>query len=74
MNAVEEEWEKMRIAYQIRYARMYKKVKENEINTDNHGALLEMSYVLITIFGLTKKQVKQVERNDGLTDEDIESN
>ncbi len=74
MNAVQEEWEKMRIAYQIRYARMYKKVKENEINTDNHGALLEMSYVLITIFGLTKKQVKQVERNDGLTDEDIESN
>lgn len=74
MNAVQEEWEKMRITYQIRYARMYKKVKENEINTDNHGALLEMSYVLITIFGLTKKQVKQVERNDGLTDEDIESN
>ena len=74
MNAVQEEWEKMRIAYQLRYARMYKKVKENEINTDNHGALLEMSYVLITIFGLTKKQVKQVERNDGLTDEDIESN
>lgn len=74
MNAVQKEWEKMRIAYQIRYARMYKKVKENEINTDNHGALLEMSYVLITIFGLTKKQVKQVERNDGLTDEDIESN
>ena len=74
MNAVQEEWEKMRIAYQIRYARMYKKVKENEINTDNHGALLEMSYVLITIFELTKKQVKQVERNDGLTDEDIESN
>ena len=74
MNAVQEEWEKMRIAYQIRYARMYKKVKENEINTDNHGALLEMSYVLITIFGLTKKQVKQVERNDELTDEDIESN
>ena len=30
--------------------------------------------ILITIFGLTKKQVKQVERNDGLTDEDIESN
>ena len=34
MNAVQKEWEKMRIAYQIRYARMYKKVKENEINTD----------------------------------------
>lgn len=54
------------------YARMYKKVKENEINTDNHGALLEMSYVLITVFGLTDKQVKEVERNDGFTNVDID--
>ena len=58
-------------AYQIRYARMCKKVKEDESNTDNHGALLEMSYVLITVFGLTAKQVQEVERNGGLTDDDI---
>lgn len=73
MNAVQEEWEKMRIAYQIRYARMYKKVKENEINIDNHGALLEMSYVLIKVFGLTNKQVQEIEKNDGLTNADIEA-
>lgn len=73
MNAEQEEWKKMRIAYQFRYARMYKKVKKNEINTDNHGALLEMSYVLILVFGLTDKQVKEIERNDGLTDADIEA-
>lgn len=72
MNAVQEEWEKMRIAYQIRYARMCKKVKEDESNTDNHGALLEMSYVLITVFGITQKQVQEIERNDGLTDADME--
>ncbi len=71
MNAVQEEWKKMRTAYQIRYARMCKKVKEDESNTDNHGALLEMSYVLITVFGLTAKQVQEVERNGGLTDDDI---
>lgn len=53
--------------------KQYKKVKENEINTDNHGALLEMRYVLITVFGLTDKQVKKIERNDGLTDVDIET-
>ena len=53
MNAVQEEWKKMRIAYQIRYAKMYKKVTDNEFNTDNHGALLEMSNVLIEVFGLT---------------------
>ena len=40
----------MRIAYQIRYAKMCKKAKEDESNADNHGALLEMSYVLITVF------------------------
>lgn len=72
MNAVQEEWEKMRIAYQIRYARMCKKVKEDESNTDNHGALLEMSYVLITVFGITQKQVQEIERNGGLTDADME--
>lgn len=32
-----------------------------------------MRYVLITVFGLTDKQVKKIERNDGLTDVDIET-
>lgn len=72
MNTVQEEWEKMRIAYQIRYAKMCKKVKEDESNTDNHGALLEMSYVLITVFGMTQKQIQEIERNGGLTDADME--
>ena len=71
MNAVQEEWEKMRIAYQNRYAKMRKKIKKNEFNIDNHGALLEMSYVLITVFGLTDKQVQEIERNDGFTNTDI---
>lgn len=35
------------------------------VNGDKYS-LLEMSYVLITVFGLAKKQVKQVEKNDGL--------
>ena len=73
MTKVQNAWENMRIAYQIRYARMCKKVKENEFNTDNHGALMEMSYVLIEVFGLTSKQVEEVERNGGLTDADIET-
>ena len=45
MNKVQEEWEKMRIAYQCRYAKIYKKAKD-EFNTDDHGMLIEMSYVL----------------------------
>ena len=72
MNAVQEEWEKMRIAYQIRYVRMNRKVPRGEFNTDNHGALLEMRYVLIEVFGLTDKQVQEIERNDGLTNADLE--
>lgn len=71
MNAVQEEWEKMRIAYQIRYAKMCKKIKKNEFNISNHGVLLEMSYVLIEVFGLTDKQVQEIERNNGLTNADI---
>lgn len=73
MTKAQNAWENMRIAYQIRYARMCKKVKENEFNTDNHGSLMEMSYVLIEVFGLTSKQVEEVEKNGGLTDVDIET-
>ena len=73
MNKVQEEWEKMRIAYQCRYAKMYKKAKD-EFNTDNHGMLIEMCYVLISVFGLTSKQVEEIEKNDGLTNKDLETN
>lgn len=72
MTKVQSAWKDMRICYQNRYAKMCKKVKENEFNTDNHGALLEMSYVLHEVFGLTDKQVDEVERNGGLTNADIE--
>lgn len=71
MNAVQKAWDKMRIAYQIRYARMYKKVRDDEFNTDNHGALVEMNYVLTEVFGLTDKQVQEI-GNNGLTNADIE--
>ena len=56
MTKVQNAWKNMRIDYQIRYARMYRKIKENEFNTDNHGALMEMSYVLIEVFGLTGRR------------------
>ena len=46
MTIVQNAWENMRIAYQIRYSRMCKKLKENEFNTDNHGALMERMKLL----------------------------
>lgn len=73
MTEVWNAWKNMRIAYQSRYAKMCKKVKDNEFNTDNHGAMIEMCYVLIKVFGLTSKQVEEVEKNGGLTNADIET-
>lgn len=69
MTRVQREWECMRLLYQDRYSKMYKEAKD-EFNTDNHGAMLEMSFVLINIFGLTPEQIKEVERNGGLLDTD----
>ena len=34
---------------------------------------LIMSYVLIEVFGLTDKQMREIERNDGLTNADLET-
>lgn len=73
MTNVQEAWENLRINYQSRYARMCRKVQDGEFNTDNHGAMLEMSYVLHEVFGLTDNQVDEVERYGGLTEADIES-
>ena len=50
---------------------MCKKAEENKSNADYHGAMSEMSYVLINVFGLTNKQV--LEKNGGLTNADIET-
>ena len=71
MNLVQNVWENMRIAYQNRYVKMYSKAKDG-FNTDDHGALLEMSYVLTEVFGLTPGQIKEIERNNGLTNNDLE--
>lgn len=62
MTTVQKAWEEMRMNYQKRYFDMYRKVKKDERNTDNHGALIEMSYVLINVFGLTDKQVEEIEK------------
>lgn len=74
MNKVQQEWEKMRIEYQKRYAKYAKQVKENQNNQTALGQLLESSYVLINVFGLSDKEVVELEANNycGLTDRDLE--
>lgn len=64
-------WNKQRIEYQKRYINYLRDFKRNPENTDNRGHMCECSYVLISVFGLTTKQILEVERNDGLTDNDL---
>ena len=79
MSEIKDAWEKARLAYQKRYAKDCEELKESlERDTEfykgqHKGALLEMSWVLIGIFGLTGKQVDEVERNNGFTNADIKS-
>lgn len=70
MSNIVNAWNNTRLSYQLRYSDMCKKLK-SRFNNGDHAAMLEMSYVLISVFGLTPCQVGQVERNGGLTDEDV---
>lgn len=64
-------WKIERINYQRRYAKHVLIYDKNPNDETNRGAMLEASYVLINIFGLTEKQVKEVERNQGFIDNDL---
>ena len=74
MSNIAKAWEDARICYQQRYVSYARKCKENTNDKDAFGHLHECSYVLIEIFGLTPKQVEELEENDfmGLTHSDLE--
>lgn len=72
VSTIKEAWESERNKYQQRYYNYYKKYLEDPKNYDARGHMLECSYVLISIFGLTDKQVVQVEKNGGFTNEDLD--
>ena len=73
-------WQKARIEYQKRYYAHLKSLEEKENNGSNkasveysRGHLLEASYALISIFGLTDKEILEIERNGGFTNADLEA-
>lgn len=79
MCKIKNAWVQQRLEYQLRYSKACEKYKDN-INHKNHnviesckGAMHEMSWVLISIFGLTSKQTEEVEKNKGLTNADLNS-
>lgn len=45
-----------------RYLIYYKKHQNNPNNLDTLGHLHEISYVLITVFGVTSKQIEMLEQ------------
>lgn len=71
MSNITEAWDKERLAYQQRYIMWLKKWYEFH-NEDYRGHANECSYVLINIFGLSGKQIRELEHNySGLTNDDI---
>ena len=71
MSNITKTWEKERIAYQKRYV-MWLKLWHDYHNEDDRGHADECSYVLINIFGLTDKQVREWEIDySGLTNDNL---
>lgn len=79
MSNIKQSWDEERIRYQRRYAEScerFKMSREKEYTEFSQGqykgAMLESSWVLINIFGLSGKQVEEVERNKGFTNADLD--
>ena len=74
MSNMKEVWEKERLDYQKRYANYVKKCMDPECGAETRGHMLECSYVLIRFFGLTPRQVDELEKHDfcGMTQADID--
>lgn len=71
MSKITEIWQNARFAYQQRYVMRIKRWHDYH-NEDDRDHLNECSYVLISIFGLTDKQVRELEHNNcGFTDDDL---
>lgn len=71
MSNITETWENERRVYQQRYV-MWLKRWHDYHRQDDRGHVHECSYVLINIFGLTEKQIKELEQNySGLTNDDL---
>ena len=71
MSNIKETWENECRAYQQRYVIYLKRWHDYRSQYDL-GHANECSYVLITIFGLTDKQIKELEHNySGFTNDDL---
>lgn len=69
-------WNDSRRKYQQRYAYYCKQYAESgKSNKEVLGHLLECSYVLISIFGLSSKEVDELEKHHfcGLTSAELDS-
>ena len=74
MSGIKNAWDKERLRYQKRYADYAKKYQEQEENAELRGHLQECSHVLIRVFGLTPRQLDELEKYQycGLTSSDLD--
>ena len=71
MSNITETWVKVRLEYQQRYV-MWLKMWNDYHCKDYRGHVNECSYVLINIFGLTYKQISELEHDYScLTNDDL---
>lgn len=83
MCKIKNAWTQQRLEYQLRYSKRCEKYEDimnhkyqniaESYKDECEGVMHEMSWVLISIFGLTSKEVSEVEKNKGLTNADYES-
>ena len=80
MCSIKNAWTQQRLEYQFRYVKACEKYESNKNQNlaesykgKVEGGMDEMSWVLITIFGLTPKEMLEIEGNKGLTNADCES-
>ena len=69
-------WQESKLKYQQRYASYCKQYQESgKSNKEVLGHLLECSYVLISVFGLTSKEVDELEQHNfcGLTSAELDT-
>lgn len=71
MSNITEAWEKTCLDYQQRYIKWLNRWYEYH-NEDCRGHANECSYVLINVFGLSEKQIRELEHNySGFTNDDL---
>lgn len=75
MNIIQREWNHMRVSYQFRYIQYLQDFEDKSYSEklESKGHMLECCWVLHEVFGLSDKEIEEIEYNKGLTNADIDA-